>query len=182
MISAPETLDEVLFEFHQVEDPISPELLNVWTGRYPQFADEIRAHAVEIMDMELLASTQASAAVQSHVGEAVTLRAALQEAGTTLRDFADRLDISRSIVSDINSGRIDPQTIPKRFARLGAAQIDRAMDWFESIVMSSRETAPTPAFKAKVAPSAGRQRTWEEAIRGSDMDEGRRSFWLSDEV
>ncbi len=177
MISAPETLDDVLFDFHQVEDPISPELLNVWTGRYPQFADEIRAHAVEIMDMELLAST----ALQSHVGEVVTLRAALQEAGTTLRDFADRLDISRSVVSDINSGRIDPETIPKRFARLGAAQINRAMDWFESIVMSSRETAPTPAFKAKVAPSAGRQRTWEEAVRGSDMDEDRRSFWLSDE-
>lgn len=181
MISASETLDDVLFEFHQVADPISPELLNVWTGRYPQFADEIRAHAVEIMDMELLASTQAAAAAQSLVGETVTLRAALQEAGTSLRDFADRLDISRSVVSDINSGRIDPATIPKRFARLGAAQIDRAMDWFESIVRSSRERAPTPAFKAKAAPSTGRQRTWEEAIRGSDMDEDRRSFWLSDE-
>ncbi|MBX9908483.1 MAG: helix-turn-helix transcriptional regulator [Beijerinckiaceae bacterium] len=181
MISAPETLDDILFKFHQVAEPISPELLNVWTGRYPQFANEIRAHAVEIMDMELLASTQALAAAQSLVGEAVTLRAALQEAGISLRDFADRLDISRSIVSDINSGRIDHETIPKRFARLGAAQIGKAMDWFEAIVRSSHETAPTPAFKAKAAPSIGRQRTWEEAIRGSDMDEDRRSFWLSNE-
>lgn len=181
MISTPQTLDDVLFEFHQVPDPISPKLLNAWTSRYPQFADEIRAHAVEIMDMELLASTQGASAAQTRVSEAVTLRAALQEAGTSLRDFADRLDISRSVVSDINSGRIDPATISKRFARLGAAQIDRAMDWFEAVVRSSRETGPAPAFKAKALPSVGRQRTWEEAIRGSEMDEDRRSFWLSDE-
>lgn len=53
------TLDDVLFAFHRTVTDVTPEVLKEWTTRYPEYADEIRAHAVEIADMELLASVRA---------------------------------------------------------------------------------------------------------------------------
>ncbi|WP_019998658.1 hypothetical protein [Aureimonas ureilytica] len=176
-----QTLDDVLFGFHQAADTVTPQLLSEWTARYPEFADEIRAHAVEIIDMELLAEIRSPAPVAAPAMSAVTLRSALQEAGTSLRDFADGLDISRSIVADVNTGRIDEATIPRRFSRLAASRLQRSPDWFHSVVVSSNEAAFAPSFKASELPSAGRQRTWEEAVRGSDMSEERKAFWLAED-
>jgi transcriptional regulator with XRE-family HTH domain len=133
------------------------------------------------MDMEFLASVREDAKSKEAVTTAITLRAALQSMGTSLRDFADAIDLSRSVVSDLNSGRIETATIPRRFALRGASYLNSAVDWFQSVLSESCETAPTPAFKAKSMPSLGRKRTWQEAIRDSDMDDDRKAFWLSDE-
>ena len=37
--------DEVLFAFHQTCDNPTADKSTEWTRRYPQFADDIRAHA-----------------------------------------------------------------------------------------------------------------------------------------
>ena len=87
MTNSPETLDEVIFRFHQAVDEVTPQILKEWTSRYPQFAKEIRSHAVEIADMELLATVRTKAAAKVVTSPMPTLRAVLQDAGTSLRDF-----------------------------------------------------------------------------------------------
>lgn len=52
-----EELDDVLFAFHRAAKPATPDLVAAWTRRYPHYADDIRAHAVEIVDMEFRART-----------------------------------------------------------------------------------------------------------------------------
>src|SRR5579863_5290476 len=45
-----EDRDEVLFAFHQACDRPTAEQIIEWTRRYPQFADDIRAHAMVSRD------------------------------------------------------------------------------------------------------------------------------------
>lgn len=52
VMNAAVTCDEALFDFYLVADPVTPDLVTQWTTRYPQFADDIRAHALKIIAME----------------------------------------------------------------------------------------------------------------------------------
>lgn len=51
--------DDVLFRFHRVAHAITPDLVEEWTKRYPQFAADIRAHAVEVLDADHRAKVHA---------------------------------------------------------------------------------------------------------------------------
>jgi SOS regulatory protein LexA len=44
-----ERRDEVLFAFHEACERPSPETILEWTTRYPEFADDIREHAEQLM-------------------------------------------------------------------------------------------------------------------------------------
>lgn len=50
--------DEVLFAFHRYVTHPKPLDVSWWVRAFPQFADEIRAHAVEVIDMEQLAAAR----------------------------------------------------------------------------------------------------------------------------
>ncbi|TXM95585.1 hypothetical protein [Methylobacterium sp. WL116] len=193
-------LDDMLFRFHceATEKTVTPTLVARWTAAYPHYAEDIREHAVELLDMSFRASANEAAtsagrsparleAVTVSIPEMTsgtapsTLREALRTVGLTLRDFADGIDIARSIVTDVNDGEIVKETIPRRFLRIGAARAGTATDWFKTVVMATNDKGERPAFKSTGDPLPGRQRTWEEAIRDTDMDEDRMAFWLSDE-
>lgn len=177
-----ETLDEVIFAFHRAVDIPTPAEVAKWTRDYPQFADEIRAHAVEIIDMEMLAASEALAdAVKAPVSESKTLREVIRAGGLTLPDFADELDISSAVVSDVNSGRIITATVPAKFVRLAAAFLRQSVDELAAVVAGPKERPAMAMLKAKAGPVEGQPVTWEEAIHSSDMEDDRKSFWLSDE-
>ena len=180
------TLDEVLFAFHQAVDIPSPQEVARWTKDYPQFADEIRAHAVEIIDMEALAADEpivgeAAVSKPAPAASGKTLREVIRECGMSLADFADDIDISPAVVSDVNTGRILPETVPQKFARVAAGFLKRAVEDISATVMGAKERPALAMLKAKAGPVEGRAVTWEEAVLASDMDEDRKAFWLSDE-
>lgn len=182
----PKDLDDVLFQFHRAAEAVTPELVARWTGRYPQFADDIRAHAVEIVDMQQRAALAeeplAADAVAVPQVEAVrpSLREVMGKAGTSLRDLADDLDIARSIVFDLNAGGIEPLTVPVRFVRLAAERLREAQEWLAAVIANSHDRSASPAFKATGTPDTGRRRTWEEAVNDSDMEPERKAFWLAE--
>lgn len=181
MTTSTEELDEVIFQFHQAVDVVTPKVLKEWTSRYPQYASEIRSHAVEIAEMELLASIRPQAAVEAAPILKPSLRAVAQGAGMSLRDLADEMKVPRSIVSDINAGRIEPASIPRRFARVGAEKLGLAAQWLLDVARASSEPPAAAAFKAKNGPSQGRKRSWQEAIDASEMTDEARAFWLKDD-
>lgn len=195
-----DTLDEMLFRFHREakEQSVTPTLVAKWTAAYPHYAEDIREHAVELLDMNFrAAANQSKPAVGVDVARMAvpsaaipgimpgtapsSLREALRTVGLSLRDFADDIDIARSVVTDINDGEIVKETIPRRFMRLGAERAGAATDWFRTVVMVTNDKGALPAFKSNGEPQPGRRRTWEEAIRDTEMDEDRVAFWLSDE-
>ncbi|WP_187273299.1 helix-turn-helix transcriptional regulator [Methylobacterium sp. WL19] len=181
-----EDLDDVLFRFHQAAEPVTPELVGQWVGRYPHFADDIRAHAVEIVDMEFLAERDAgedaaSAAEPVLPVAGTTLRAVAKAAGTSLRDLADDLGIARSVVSDLNSATIETASVRGRFVRLASERLGVTMEWLSAVLTGPGEASAGAAFKSEGIPEVGRRRTWEEAVRDSDMEPERKAFWTAEE-
>lgn len=181
MTTSSEELDEVIFQFHQAVDVVTPQILKEWTSRYPQYAKEIRSHAAEIADMELLASIRPKDAVKTATNPKPSLRAVVQSAGMSLRDFADSMNIPRSIVSDINAGRIETASIPRRFARLAAEKLGLTAQWMLDVARASSEPPAAATFKATNGPSEGRKRNWREAIQASEMTDEARAFWLMED-
>lgn len=52
------TKDEVLFAFHRYVTYPKPLDVAWWVKAFPQFADDIRFHAVEVIDMEQRAAAK----------------------------------------------------------------------------------------------------------------------------
>lgn len=199
MSKRPEDLEDVLIRFHEAVEAVTPEVIRAWTTRYPQFADAIRAEALEILDLDHGRLPHvAEPAVRDYADkvrnaahraaelvdpvDVPDLRGALEQHHVDVRTFAGTLGIARSIIADISTGQIVPSTIKPRFRRLGAERLGCARVWFEAVLENSQPRTMTAAFKASDFPTTGRARTWEEAIRASSMPEDRKAFWLADEA
>lgn len=50
------TEDEVLFAFHRYVTSPKPDDMNWWVRAFPQYADALREHAVEVIDMSYRAA------------------------------------------------------------------------------------------------------------------------------
>ncbi|WP_167858362.1 hypothetical protein, partial [Escherichia coli] len=46
-----ERLEDVLIRFHEAVDAITPGIIDSWISDYPQYADAIRAEALEILKL-----------------------------------------------------------------------------------------------------------------------------------
>ncbi|MEN3236381.1 hypothetical protein PUR29_22805 [Methylobacterium ajmalii] len=198
-MSAPEdTLDEILIRFHEEADQITPELVRAWTDAYPQYAEEIRAHAVEriemahhrrradadtaVTDFSEFVRAAVQAAAERHAPEPVPgLRGVLASHEMDVRTFAAEIGLARSIVADLGSGQIVAGTVPQRFMRIASERLGCTVEWLQAVLSNSRHAATAPAFKSSATPTAGRARTWDEAVRASTMPDERKAFWLAAE-
>ena len=59
--------DEVLFAFHRYAKDLDPTEVTWWTRHFPQYATDIREHAVELIDMRFRAALTQSAAIAAPV-------------------------------------------------------------------------------------------------------------------
>jgi hypothetical protein len=198
------TLDHVLFRFHREVTNPTPAIVVAWSRDYPEYAAEIQAHAIEMLDLESRATAQppdlasleaeARSAAINAVFEAnqqdaappaayASLREAAAQAGLSLRDLADNIGLARAVVADVNSGGIMPETINVEFFRAVSPQIKQNVEGLRGLVAQPRPIAlpQAVAFKAAAAPSVGKPRTWRDAINASDMPDDIKAYWLSDE-
>lgn len=197
------TLDNVLFRFHcEVTEP-TPMIVAAWLREYPEFAAEIQAHAVEMLDLKSRAdavipnlesleaearSAGLNAVYEANQRDAVvaaantSLREAAAQVGTSLRDIADSIGIARAVVADVSSGAILPETINAKFYRVVAPLLRQDAGALRNMVVQTKFTIPSGAvaFKASALPNVGKPRTWREAINASDMPPDKKAYWLSD--
>ncbi|MFZ2159801.1 MAG: hypothetical protein WAV72_27280 [Bradyrhizobium sp.] len=198
------SLDAVLFRFHREVSTPTSEIVAAWRREYPEYASEIEAHAIEVLDMESRAGAEvpdmasleikARSAALNAVYEAkrrsasapvecVSLREAAEQAGMQLRELADKMDIARSVVVDVNSGAIVPETIIAKFLRAAARLVRSDLESLRGMIAQSQPSGvrESIAFKATALPTAGKPRSWSEAINASDMPPDRKAYWLSEE-
>ena len=198
------TLDAVLFRFHREVAAPTPAIVAAWSREYPEYASEIQAHAVEMLDLESCANAQvldlesleaeARSAGLNAVYEAnrlhtatpaaaASLRDAAQHAGTSLREVADIIVIARAVVHDVDSGAIAPETVPNKFLREISPLLGKESDVLRELIVRPRTPIPAQhvSFKASALPTPGKPRTWREAIEASDMREDRKTYWLADD-
>jgi hypothetical protein len=198
------SLDTVLFRFHREVTKPTPEIVAAWARDYPEFASEIEAHAIEMVDLESRADAkvrdiesleaEARSAGLNAVYEAnrrsaaapagcASLREAAEQAGTSLRELADKMGIARAVVADVNSGAILRETIIAKFLCVISRLVQKDIETLRGLIPHApqHEILEGVAFKAGALPSIGKQRTWREAINASDMPDDKKAYWLSED-
>jgi hypothetical protein len=100
-----------------------------------------------------------------------------------LQELADKIELARSIVTDVNSGAIFPKTVINKFLRVVSPLVRKDASALRELIAQAKPSAigEAVAFKAKQAPNTGKPRTWSEAVEASDMPDDRKAYWLSED-
>lgn len=199
--SAPDSRrDEVLFAFHQAcEHPTADQIVE-WVRRYPEFADDIRAHAAVALDWAarkdvpaavpdagmlarghsrvLDALFNAEVAANAAAESAPSFHQLMAECGTDVPRLARALGIARSVLADlVNGGILAPVGRRLVIALTDALRI--TADAFDRALQRALDTPRLGHAKADGAPTI-RPRPYEDVIRTSNMTTERINYWLSD--
>ncbi|MBP2157483.1 MULTISPECIES: hypothetical protein [Asticcacaulis] len=195
--------DEVLFAFHRDCDTPTIDQIIEWTQRYPEFADDIRAHAAIMHDWaandeaeeetvdELLMTRARSRALNAiysaqaaektdgqSVGE-TTFDQLLSAVGLDTRQLARAIDIGRDVLSDLFRGRtrgpIGPRLVTALLDKLQATQ-----DQFEK-ALAYALNHPSMGHASSSRQPTVIQSTFEESVRRSNMPPERKSYWLEED-
>lgn len=198
--------DEVLFAFHQAcEHPTADQIIE-WTQRYPEFADDIRAHAAvaldwaarkelpvaapdegmlvrghsRVLDALYNAEVAAKAAAEKVAAEPCqSFQQVMAERGTNVPRLARELDIARSVLADVfNGGVLAP--IGKRLVKALTGALIITLEAFDAALKHALAAPRLGQAKADGAPTII-PRPYEEVIRTSNMTPERVNYWLSDD-
>lgn len=191
--------DAVLFAFHQeCERPTALQIIE-WTERYPEFADDIRAHAAVRLDEapgsehnglepdEILLARGRSRALnaiyiakQKVAAERNAASASWQHIldarNISVPQLARKIDIDRMVLAELSAGRMRPP--------LGFRLVDALTDALD-ITSACLETAVNQLISA---PRIGHaksdrapqilSRSYEEIVIASPMPDDRKQYWL----
>jgi hypothetical protein len=194
--------DEVLFAFHrECTSPTVDQIVD-WTQRYPEFADDIRAHAgimrdwaadeseaeeaVDELMMNRARSRALNAIYNAQTAEQAEARSAqdttfdqlLSSAGLDTRQLSRAIDVGRDVLSDLFRGRMCPPVGP----RLVKALLDKlhaSQAQFERALAYSQAHPSMGHARASQQPTVV-QCSYEDSIRRSSMSPERKSYWLEE--
>ena len=194
--------DEVLFAFHQSCDNPTAAQVAEWTARYPQFADDIRAHAAVRAewasepqesefepDESMLARGRSHALNLLHTAQQEATRQtvpkltwpqAVSAAGFDIPRLARCINIDRMVLQELNAGRMR-LPLGRRLVdaltdvmSVTAAWLDRAV---ADLLAKPRRLGHA---KADEQPTIN-ARTYEEIIRASPMSDSEKKYWLGED-
>jgi hypothetical protein len=193
--------DKVLFAFHQECDRPTAEQIIAWTKRFPQYAEDIRAHAAVAWEWATRKDSAAGELDQSlsargysqalnmmfdetHSSQNITLpcqnfQEMLAAAGRNIPDIARELDIARSVVADlVNGWMLVP--VPERLAAALVSTLSTTRESFNSALEMAQQNPYLGHAKADKAPTIT-PRSGVQIIRESDMSAERKRYWLEED-
>jgi hypothetical protein len=191
--------DAVLFSFHEAfERPTAAQIIE-WTERYPEFADDIRAHAAiarewadakGVMpaeaDESLLAAGYSRALDLMHKASKSRSEAhrsfqdIIAARGMTVPQVARAIGIDRGIVADLFGGRMSGP-IRKVFVDPAMEVLTISRDAFARLHQNALTNPTLGLAKATHAPSIV-VRSYDEIIRTcDDLTEEEKKKWLEED-
>jgi hypothetical protein len=198
-----ENRDEVLFAFHQACVRPTAEEIIAWSERYPQFAEDIRAHAAisrdwaacqdlpaEEADETMLARAYSNALNELYKAEvrtssaetpsaARTFHETLGQRGKEIYQLADELDIARGVLADLFNGAMLPP-IRQHLKDGVMSALAMTRGGFEHALTFALQNPRLGHAKADKAPTVI-QRRCDEIIRDSGMPAERIRYWLEED-
>lgn len=195
--------DEVLFAFHEAcTKPTASDIIE-WTRKYPQFADDIRAHAAvargwaansEVCEEPLsdlfLARARSRALNAMYLAEN---RESVVEGSESAQSFhemavaknksvptlARQLKIKRSIVADLFDGYIEPPIgAPLKESIVDALGISPGV--FD-MALRTQLNSPSFGYAKSQSPPTVKRRSYREVILSSGMTSEEIRFWLGED-
>jgi hypothetical protein len=192
--------DEVLYSFHlSCPEPSAADIIE-WADRYPEYADDIRAHAAVALDWaahpEVEVTVDAADLARAHsralniiYGRAGTSPVAgeqahgffvlMDKAGTKISRIASEIDIARAVLADLFNGWI----LPPVGGRLSRALMERfGLDQaaFDREVTFALANPRMGEAKAQGAPQIV-QRSYKDSVQSSGMTPERIRYWLEED-
>nr|WP_294522484.1 hypothetical protein [uncultured Rhodopila sp.] len=206
MTDSPQTpdRDDVLFAFHEAcLRPTTKQIID-WTSRYPQFADDIRAHAAAARDLEaqkevpldeptettlaraysraLNALYQADVKAPVHASNGEYFQDILATRGMDVpalaREVGGDIGIRRSVIADLINGRMRPP-VGRRFLDASCRGLAITRDRFFAALERAIATPRYGLAKADTAPTVT-ARNYEDVVKDSGMTEDQIRYWLDD--
>jgi hypothetical protein len=197
-----EERDEVLFAFHQACGRPTAEQIIEWTARYPQFAEDLRAHAAVSRDWDAcegLPTIEAdevmlargysnvlnalySAEIEAETSERLPAPSGFHEImkarGKEIFQLANELDIARGVLADLFNGWM---TAPIRQRLIDAVLLSLSItrEVFDNALQVSLQSPRFGHAKADAAPTMS-PRSCDQIIRDSNMSTERKRYWLEE--
>jgi hypothetical protein len=198
----PPDRDEVLLAFQEeCPRPTARELID-WTRRYPQFADDIRAHAAVARDWDARRDPSAEEPDEILLARAYSRAlnvlyqadAARADRGNRFQDIlASRnmnvpalarevgrdVRISRSVIADLVGGRMRAP-VGRRFLDAVCRTLLITHERFYGALDLARTAPRVGLARSDGAPTAN-VRSYEDAVRASDMSDSEIRYWLDED-
>jgi hypothetical protein len=195
--------DEVLFAFHQECARPSAEEIVAWVNRFPQFAEDIRAHAAVAWDwatqaaereaevdeilssraysqaLNIIYSAETSPAPVDNSTPCRTFQQMQEAVGKETYQLARELDVGRGVLADLFNGWMRPP-IRKRLVDGLLSLLHSSSEEFSFALECALRQPRLGHAKADQAPVVA-QRSCDEIIRDSNMPHERKRYWLEED-
>lgn len=193
--------DDVLFAFQEAcEHPTAADIIE-WTHRYPQYAEDIRAHAAIARDWEshkgapiaepdeimlarghsrilnALYNAETDAKAAAEPGQ--SFQEIMTERGTDVPRLSKQLEIGRSVLADLVNGCI-VAPVGKRLVDALTTALGISYQEFESALERAINSPRLGFAKADGTPMLKPQ-SYKDVIRSSGMSTERIEYWLSED-
>ncbi|MGB9409075.1 MAG: hypothetical protein WCA89_16180 [Terracidiphilus sp.] len=195
--------DEVLFAFHQECERPSAEQIVAWVNRFPQFAEDIRAHAAVAWDwatqtvvskvevdesklaraysqaLNIIYSVETSTSPAQTATCARTFQQMLAAVGKETYKLAREMDVGRGVLADLFNGWMLPpirnRLIDGLVSLLGTTrkEFNSALD----IALNSPRLEHAKSNRTPVVKA----RSCDDIIRDSNMSPARKRYWLEED-
>lgn len=191
--------DEVMFAFHEACEHPTAEQIMEWTSRYPEYAEDIIAHAehqlsgkaqLDLHDIEpdeadiarnwswtlnaIYDAEKAGSLAATTGGE--TFSQLLEKAGFTIPALARCIEIDRLVLGELNAGRLR-LPIDTRLLEALSKALGRAASELEQSIARTLSAPMLGNAKASNRPEVHTQ-SYEDVILSSDMSAEKKNYWL----
>ena len=194
--------DKVLFAFHRACTCPTAEQITKWTKRHPEFAEDIRMHAAIRLDwaasseetreepdelllergrsraLNAIYNAQVVASSTADIAADGTFEQLMAANGMSIPQLARSIDIERSVLADLVSGRMHPP-INQRFVDAFTQALPVAQQDFNRALKLALKSPKLGYARANQQPTVVR-RSYKDIIRSSSMSEERRAYWLGE--
>jgi len=195
--------DEVLFAFHQECERPSAEQIVAWVNRFPQFADDIRAHAAvawdwatQTVDSEVEVDESMAARAYSEAlniiyaaenstesAQTVTQSRTFQQmqaaVGKETYQLAREMDVGRGVLADLFNGWM-LRPIRKRLIDGLVSLLGITITEFNFALDYALRSPRLGHAKANQIPVVA-ARPCDDIIRESNMSPERKGYWLEED-
>lgn len=195
--------DEVLFAFHQECERPSAEQIVAWVNRFPQFAEDIRAHAAVAWDwatetvdskvevdesklarayseaLNIIYSAETSTLPEQIATSVRTFQQMQAAVGKETYQLARELDVGRTVLADLFNGWMLPP-IRRRLIDALQSLFGITRDEFDAALKCALSTPRFGHAKASHTPT-GIVRPCDDIIRDSNMSPARKLHWLEED-
>ena len=201
------TLDDALNTFVAANERPTPENLQEWVKRYPQFQQDLVEFAAVWAEQLLLprAPDIGSEAekilidrAMSHVlnvayrqemqaqkdsandKPVVNLIGEAQRAKMNAQQFAEACDLDLVLLSKLNNCQFEPESIPRELIRRVGQLLQKPFAVIAAYLSKPPQAVTGKTFLSRSKPGSALRQSFVDAVRTSSLTDKKKAHWLKD--